>query len=92
MENQPYPVFVTFENRTNTINFKPDHKRYSGKTYYFVVVLKEKNSDTMMNLVYITVKITGEPYDESSIPDTRTKIQMNLTSIDRESNGVLEFS
>lgn len=42
----------------------PNNKTYNGKTYYFSVVLKEKHSDYMMNIYYMTIKMSGEIYDE----------------------------
>ena len=48
METQEdkYPEFLLYNNATNTISFKPDSRRFSGRTYYFTIVVKEKNSDS----------------------------------------------
>jgi hypothetical protein len=62
MDNQEYPPFVTFNNATNTINFNPNSPTYSGLTYYFEVVLKEVNSDIMMNIAYMTINMNGAVY------------------------------
>jgi len=51
----------------------PNNLLYQGRTYYFSVVLKEKNSDFMMNIYYMTIKINGDPVDPSELlPPART--------------------
>ena len=42
----------------------PNSTTYQGRTYYFSVVLKEVNSDYMLNIYYMTVKINGDPVDD----------------------------
>lgn len=66
MENQDFPPFIAFDNFTNTITMYPNSTKYQGRTYYFSVVLKEKNSDFMMNIYYMTVKINGDPVDSTA--------------------------
>lgn len=44
----PYPEFMHFENATNTINFRPDNPWDKGKTYWFQLIVKEKNSDVIV--------------------------------------------
>jgi hypothetical protein len=73
MENQDFPPFINYTNATNTINMFPNNLLYQGRTYYFSVVLKEKNSDFMMNIYYMTIKINGDPVDPSELlPPART--------------------
>ena len=66
MENQDFPAFVTFDNATNTIKMSPNTTAYQGRTYYFSVVLKEINSDYMLNIYYMTIKINGDPVDATA--------------------------
>jgi hypothetical protein len=58
-----YPPFLFFENYTNTLIFRPDSIYYSGKSYYFTIVVKEKNSDTVMYPYFCAVKINGTVID-----------------------------
>jgi len=67
MENQDFPPFVTYVNKTKTIYFKPNMSEYSGRTYYFSVVLKEVHSDYMMNIYYMTIKMTGNPWEPEEV-------------------------
>lgn len=60
---------------------------YNGRTYYFSVVLKEMHSDFMMNTYYMTIKMSGDPVDESSLMDNATKISMTIPYLDYHSNG-----
>lgn len=71
---------------------KPDHKKYNGRTYYFSVVLKEKNSDYMMNIYYMTIKMSGEPYDEAAEDANKTKVEITIPYLNYHSEGVLEFT
>jgi len=43
----------------------------------------------MLNIIYMTVKISGELYEEPAYVDTRVRITMSILSIDKESNGVI---
>lgn len=71
----------------------PNNLRYQGRTYYFSVVLKEKNSDTMMNVYYMTVKILGDPVDEDDLrPPNKTEVNITLVSLNYKSQGQLKFS
>ena len=38
----------------------PDSKIYSGRTYYFTIVVKETNSDSVKYQFYATVRVKGE--------------------------------
>jgi hypothetical protein len=103
MENQPLPTFVTFNNATNTLGFRPaNDTQYQGNTYYFSVVLKRTHSDYIMNIYYITVKFTGDVYvaptpvvtaNDTSFSNftndtfVPTKITFNITAVDWKSNG-----
>ena len=43
-----YPPFLLFNNETNTITLKPENEELSDRTFFFSIVAKEKNSDSMM--------------------------------------------
>lgn len=92
MENQDFPAFIHWDNTTYTITMEPNSTKYQGKTYYFSVVLKEINSDFMMNIYYMTVKINGDPVDESAQTINATQVSINVPSLDYHSNGVLTFT
>jgi hypothetical protein len=57
-------------------------------------VLKESNSDYMMNIYYMTLKVAGDPIEEDdSIPEIKKiQISMELIDIDVNSKGMLKFS
>ena len=65
-QEDKYPEFLYFTNSTNTIKFNPDSKKYAGKTFYFTIVVKEKNSDSVKYSFYATVRVTGESSDDST--------------------------
>ena len=79
MENQDFPAFINYTNTTNTIVMNPNNLLFQGRTYYFSVVLKEKNSDFMMNIYYMTVKINGDPIDPEDLKaPNKTEVSMTL--------------
>lgn len=93
MENQDFPTFVNFTNATNTINMNPNNLLFQGRTYYFSVVLKENNSDFMMNIYYMTIKINGDPIDPDDLkPPNKTEVSMQVTRLNYHSEGQLKFS
>ncbi len=92
MENQEFPEFVSYTNSTQTIAMNPNHKKFNGRTYYFSVVLKEKNSDYMMNIYYMTIKMSGEPWDEAAENEKKAKVQITIPYLNYHSEGVLEFT
>lgn len=55
-----FPEFMTFNASTSTISFSPNMVKYRGRTFYFVVVVKEKNSDTVMTPYYAQVRVRGD--------------------------------
>lgn len=87
MENQDFPTFVKYQNSTQSIIMNPTSILFNGRTYYFSVVLKEKNSDFMMNTYYMTVKMSGDPVDEASLMDNATKISMTIPTLNYHSEG-----
>ena len=93
MENQDFPLFINYTNATQTINMNPNNLLFQGRTYYFSVVLKEKNSDFMMNIYYMTIKINGDPIDPDDLkPPNKTEVAMSITYLNYHSEGSLRFS
>jgi hypothetical protein len=93
MENQEFPTFINYTNATKVINMTPNNLLFQGRTYYFSVVLKEKNSDFMMNIYYMTIKINGDPIDPDDLkPPNKTEVAMTITSLNYKSQGSINFS
>lgn len=91
MTSQPYPPFLYYDNDTQTLLFTPHSKWYQGITYYFVIVVKEKNSDSVFYPYYATVKISGEkldPWDTLNFTD----LTFALGPINRNSSGTIVWS
>jgi len=51
---------LLYENHTRTLIFKPADEYSSGRTYYFTIVVRETNSDSVYYPYYCTIKMTGE--------------------------------
>lgn len=51
-QEKKYPPFMNFEEATNTLSFRPVDFWTSGKTYFFQIVIKEKNSDSIQFVYY----------------------------------------
>lgn len=49
-----------YENSTNTIIFRPTSIYESGQTFYFIIVVKEQNSETVKFVYYCTLNMGGE--------------------------------
>jgi len=93
MENQDFPPFVNFTNATNSITFLPNNRQYQGRTYYFSVVLKQVNSDFMVNIFYMTVKMGGDPLDPAELlPPNKTAVGVKLQYLNYSSMGQISFS
>lgn len=54
-----YPPFLLYENITQTITFRPISEFAAGQTYYFTIVVKETNSDSVKYVYYCTLKMNG---------------------------------
>lgn len=88
-ENQQPPnQFLSFNNQTKTLIFRPNSIWFQGQTYYFSIVVKEKNSDTMMYPHYCTVKIEGEIIDPFEYLNF-TDLEYRMTPVNRNSTGTL---
>ena len=91
MNEQDYPPFLFFDNNTNTIVFRPDSIWYQGRSYYFRIVVKEANSDSVLYPYYCTIKMSGTILDPMDVLNF-TDITWEMTEIDRESKSSLVFS
>jgi len=79
-----YPEFLLFNNNTNTITLQPDSKIYADQTFYFTIVVKEKNADNVKYQFYATVRVegTGEETEDLSwnlVPAGVEATQVNYT-------------
>lgn len=61
-----YPPFLLYENSTSTLNFRPRDFWDSGENFFFSIVIKESNSDTVLYSYYCTVTMLGEKYDKEA--------------------------
>ena len=91
MPNQPYPPFMYYDNDTQTIIYTPHSIWYQGKTYYFIIVVKEQNSDSVMYPYYCTVKMSGVTVDPDEYLNY-TDISFSMGELDRESKGTFKWS
>ena len=55
-----YPTFLTYDNDTRTLTFKPETIWVRGRTYYFTIVVKERSSNAKTEYM-ATCKILGKP-------------------------------
>jgi len=89
-QEDKYPEFLKFSNATNKLKFEPNSKKYAGKTFYFTIVVKETNSDSVSYSFYATVRvnkmnlteeegIAGEEVYEQKGKDKDGKTQTNYT-------------
>jgi hypothetical protein len=59
-QEDKYPPFLMYENSTQTITLMPNSTQVMGRTYYFAIVVKEQNSDSVQYPYFCTIKIGGE--------------------------------
>lgn len=85
---------MQFDNETRTITLNPDSKIYADKTFYFTIVVKEKNSDSVKYQFYATVRVegTGVPADEVAwdiVPNDSniTTVNYTINWVDEEGSG-----
>jgi len=86
MKDQEYPPFLAYQNATRELVFTPHSIWYQGKTYYFRIVVKEKNSDTQQYPYYCTVKISGNIVDPEEYLNF-TDVSFKMGTIDRYGRG-----
>jgi len=90
MKDQEYPPFLSYQNATQELVFTPHSIWYQGKTYYFRIVVKEKNSDTQQYPYYCTVKISGNIVDPEEYLNF-TDITFSMGTVDRYGRGQLKW-
>jgi hypothetical protein len=91
---------LLFNNATNTITLKPDSKVYAGRTYYFTIVVKEQNSDSVKYSFYATVRVEGEIIDApdpsyeigSKDNDGITQVNYTIEYVDDKGHGSMKFT
>lgn len=92
---------MLFNNATNTITLKPDSKVYAGRTYYFTIVVKEKNSDSVKYSFYATVRVEGDQNDPDSDQsyligdldaDGITQVNYTIEYVDDKGHGSIKFT
>ena len=95
-QRDKYPEFLTFNNTTAVLNFNPNEKRFGGRTYYFTIVAKEKNSDSVRYSFYATCRVMGlidesTDYDGSNL-DFATQVSYDLVKANIYGEGEIKFS
>ena len=68
-QEDKFPDFILYNNVSSTITFKPRSFRDSGRTYYFTIVVKEENSDSVWYSYYATVRVEGDIIDDPPVED-----------------------
>ena len=102
-QENKFPEFLLYNNASSTITLKPDSKKYMGRTYYFTIVVKEKNSDSVKYSFYATVRIEGEILDTddpayvigNNTADTvgeDTKIGYSINWVNDKGDGSILFT
>lgn len=91
MTSQPFPPFLYFNNDTNSLKFSPHSVWYQGQTYYFIIIVKEKHSDSVFYPYYCTVKMSGVKLNPE-VYFNFTDITFKMSTIDRYSQGTFTWS
>ena len=95
MEGQEdrYPAFLDFDAESRTLTMTPDVYD-GGRTYYFTIVAKEKNSESVKYNYYSTVTVLGDIVCR----DTQEKINGEGDCVDkcredqeRDEDGVCQY-
>jgi hypothetical protein len=90
-QENAFPDFLNYENATQTLTFRPKDPYLAGKTYFFTVIIKEINSDSVIFTYFMTVTLKGKPITR----DTTVywvDVNYTITAINSDSTGSLEFS
>lgn len=67
-----------YENATQTIILRPNSTQTQGRTYYFSITVKEKNSDTVKFPYFCTIKVGGDIVEDTSKIINFTDISYNI--------------
>ncbi len=57
---------------------RPNSTQVQGRTYYFSIVVKEKNSDSVKYPYFCTIKVNGEIVEDQSGKINYTEISYSL--------------
>ena len=90
-QEDKYPPFLMYENATQTVILRPNSTQVQGRTYYFSIVVKEKNSDTIKYPYFCTIKVDGEIVEDTSGKFNWTDINYSLNWL-QNYKGSLKFS
>jgi hypothetical protein len=77
-QEDKYPPFLMYENATQTVILRPNSTQVQGRTYYFAIVVKEKNSDSVKYPYFCTIKVDGEIVEDTSGKINYTDISYNI--------------
>lgn len=90
-DNKPYPPFLSYANHSRTMFFRPYSVWYTGQTYYFQILVKEKNSDSVSFIYFCSVKVGGEVIDPMKFL-TFEDITYRISEITSNSTGAMVWS
>ena len=82
---------MRFDNSTRTLIFKPNNTFDQGRIFYFELIVKEKDSGSILYPYYCTIKIEGDTW-EFLENEVVLDIVYNITEINQDATGILEFS
>lgn len=86
-----YPEFLSFDNVTRSLVFRPRERNDQGRIFYFTTIVKERHSDTILYPYYCTVQISGEPLQFKN--DTKdVPVEYSINWIDKSSQGSIMFT
>ena len=82
---------MSYDENRRLITFQPDSIWYQGQSYFFTVVVKEKNSDVNYYNYFCMVEIDGDIIDPNEYLNF-TDIKFELDHLQRDSTGGIIFS
>lgn len=91
-QEDKYPEgWLTFMSSTNTITMRPRDIYLAGHTFYFTIIVKEKNSESVMYPYYCTIKMNGEITEPDYSIDYKD-VNYSVTHFDYHPNGSINFT
>lgn len=91
-QEDKYPEFLVFANDSNTIIIDPGNDTsYQGFTYYFTIIVKEENSESVKYPYYCTIKIEGDIIVPNTTIDY-VNISWGLNELYENSTGRMSFN
>lgn len=88
---EEYPPFLAYENDTQTLIFTPHSIWYQGKTYYFRITVKEKNSNSVSYPYFCTVKVSGVKIDPEEYFNF-TNVKFSMGPVNRYGQGTIKWN